>query len=276
MPRVLFALILVPLLPTLVVARGWSDDPIWHDGLVEKATYSASRVIYGQPRAYTAVFFTNKEQHDPVTLTKASQAGDQNLEVWKFNQVEVIPTPNYDYKFVTTAHHTVANLILTRLDASSQEFCGTSFKQYAARVTDRRSDSRSWDYFSFSYMPGEGRVTAVVRDRGDPGLIPFNSLPLWLRSFDFSSRAPVKFLLIPDQKSNRTTPHEPIEAEIRPVGEESGSHKLELHAGGKLVGTFWMSKDRGHVMSRYQGADGQAYQLQGVERVDYWTIRHDG
>ena len=267
----LFVVVLIASGSTLL-AGDWANDPAWHDGLVEKATYSATRVIYGKPRPYTAVFFTNKEQHDLQTQTKAT-GSDQTIEVWKFNQVEVVPTPNYDYKFVTTSHHTVQNLILTRLDCSSQEFCGTSFKQYLSRLTDVRSDSRSWEYFSFSYMPESGRVTAVVRDRGDPGLVPFNSLPLWLRNFDFSRSGPVRFLLLPDQKSNRATPYEPVEAEIRPAGEEGGSYKLELHAGGKPVGTFWMAKDRAQVMTRYRGADGQGYDLQKVERVDYWTIR---
>jgi hypothetical protein len=272
MLRAILSAVLLITTPAMLRADGWADDPVWHDGLVEKATYAASRVIYGKPRAFQAVFLTNKEQHDLKTQTKASQSGE-TIEVWKFNQVEVVPTPNYDYKFVTTAHHTVQNLILTRLDCSSQEFCGTSFKQYVSRVADPRSDSRSWDYFSFSYMPEAGRTTAVVRDRGDPGLVPFNSLPLWLRNFDFARRAPLKFLLLPDQKSNRATPHEPIDAEIRPAGEEGGSYKLELHAAGKLIGTFWMAKDRLHVMTKYQGADGQTCELQKVERVDYWTIK---
>jgi hypothetical protein len=34
-----------------------------------------------------------------------------------------------------------------------------------------------------------------------------------------------------------------------------------------------MASDRLHVMTRYRGADGQTYDLQKLERVDYWTIR---
>ncbi len=255
-------------------AGAWANDPVWHDGLVEKAVYSASRVVYDKPRAYEAIFFTNKEQHDTRTLTKADKSGD-TLEVWKLNQVEVIPTPNYDYKYVTTAHHTAAGLILTRLDCGSQEFCGTSFKLYQSRLTDVRSDSRSWDYFGFSYMPEAGRVSAVVRDRGGRGLVPFNSLPLWLRDFDFAKREPVKFLMLPDQKSNRATAHEPVQAEVRYAGEEADAHKLELHVAGKLVGTYWMAKDpaKRHIMLKYRGADGQQYDMKSVERVNYWTIK---
>ena len=253
-------------------ASSWSNDPIWHDGLAEKAVYSASRVVYGKPRTYEAVFFTNKEQHDPKTWTKAEKVTN-TVEVWKFNQIEVIPTPNYDYKYVTTAHLGVNDWRLTRLDCSSQEFCGTAFKQYLRRVGGDAFDLL--DYFGFSYMPEAGRVQGQVRenyfvDRN----VAFNSLPLWLRDFDFAKHATVGFSMLPDQKSNRATPHEPVVAEVRYAGEDGDAHKLELHVAGKLAGTYWMAKDaaRRHVMLKYRGVDGQQYDLKSVERVNYWTI----
>ena len=65
-----------------------------------------------------------------------------------------------------------------------------------------------------------------------------------------------------------------IAAEVRYGGEEADAHKLELHVGGKIAGTYWMAKDprRLHVMTKYRGADGQAYDLKSVERVNYWTV----
>src|SRR5688572_30221056 len=135
----LLALVVLVAMADVTAAQAWSDDPIWHDGLVEKAVYTASRVVYEKPRAYEAIFFTNKEQHDRRTWTKADKSRD-TVEVWKHNQVEVIPTPNYDYKYVTTAHLVVNDLTLTRLDCSSQEFCGTSFKQYQLTSDNKRHD----------------------------------------------------------------------------------------------------------------------------------------
>ena len=81
--------------------------------------------------------------------------------------------------------------------------------------------------------------------------------------------------MLPDQKSNRPTPHEPAEARVSHAGEEGDSHKLQLHVQGKLVGTFWMARDsaRLHVMTKYRGADGQQYDLKSVERVNYWTVK---
>src|SRR5690554_3368190 len=135
------------LMVNTVLAESWKTDPTWHDGLVEKATYDAKRVIYGRARSYEAVVFTNKEQHDKNTLTKSDKSTD-TVEVFKHNHIEVVPTPNYDYKFATTSHLAVDDLRLTRLDASSQEFCGTSFKQYLL-------NGSALNYWAFSYFPEE-------------------------------------------------------------------------------------------------------------------------
>lgn len=251
-------------------ADEWKSDPIWHDGLVEKAVYRASRVVYGAPRMYQMIAFTNKEQHDRKTLTKADKSND-TIEVFKHNQIEVIPTPNYDYKYETTSHLAVDDLELTRLDCSSQEFCGTSFKQFL------RTAPGKWDYWSFSYMPEAGRQQGSVSQLDRP-VVAADSLPLFLRDYDFANRQPMKIALLPDQTSNRPTASEWVNAGIRYAGEEDGAYKLEVFTdtGGAptLIGTYWMAKDRLHVMIRYLSADGQqSYELTDLSRVNYWTIQ---
>jgi hypothetical protein len=261
------------LLPPITRADDWKSDPIWHDGLVEKAVYSASRTVYGKPRPYTAIFFTNKEQHDAATLTKADKA-KETIEVWKHNQVEDIPTPNYTYHYLTTSHLTVDRLELTRLDCSSQEFCGTSFKQYLAKP--QRSGGGwtfdHWDYWSFSYMPEAGRRAATVT-KSDRPVVAESSLPIYLREFDFAAKAEVTISLLPSQKSNRATPAEPIAATLHYAGEENGTHKVELVVEKAVRATYWMAADRLHVMVTYSGPEGQTYELKEVSRVNYWTIK---
>jgi hypothetical protein len=248
--------------------KTFGDDPVWHDGLVEKAVYTASRVVYDKPRAYEAVFFTNKEQHDRATWTKADKSRDA-VEVWKHNQVEVIPTPNYDYKYVTTAHLSVDAMSLTRLDCTSQEFCGTSFKQFI-RKAGQRTAERTLQYWGFSYMPEAGRVAAEVS--GD--VVAVDALPLWLRNYPWGAPS-VKVQLIRSQKSNRPTDHKPVAGGVSYVGEEGDAYKLELKLDGQTAGTYWMAKDpaRGHIMLKYRGADGQQYDLKSVERMNYWTVK---
>ncbi len=214
--------------PLFARADGWKSDPVWHDGLVEKAVYSANRTVYGKPRAYTAIFFTNKEQHDALTLTKADKS-KETIEVWKHNQVEDIPTPNYTYHYVTTSHLSVDRLELTRMDCSSQEFCGTSFKQYLAKPKKSASGwvFDNWDYCSFSYMPEAGRRAATVTKTDRP-VVAENSLPIYLREFDFAGKGEAAIAMLPSQKSNRATAAEPIAATLRYGGEENGAHKVEL------------------------------------------------
>ncbi len=251
--------------PSPLRASGdWATDSTWHDGLVEKATYEAEKVIYGKPRQYEATFLTNKERHDPATWTKSLDGS--GVEVWKHNQIEVVPTPNYDYKFETTTHATVDDLSLTRLDAASQEWCGTTFHQYLSA-----DDAGTLDYFAFSYMPEQGRQSATVSGGGE-AVVGFNSLPLVLRGYDFEGRSDLKLRLLPDQKSNKLVDHEPVAATVAFAGETEQGFRLTLASGGSEIGTFEFARDRQHVMLSYEGVNGDRYRLTGLDRVNYWTI----
>lgn len=270
----------VLLLASTTLADNWKTDSTWHDGLVEKAVYSASRPIYGKDRKYEAIIFTNKEQHDLATLTK-SEESKNTVEVFKHNHIEVIPTPNYDYKFATTSHFTVDKLELTRLDSTSQEFCGTSFKQFT-----HQPGAQKVDYWAFSYMPENGRVQQTFDLRGNEPTLPQDGLPLTLRDYDFSSRPNFRFWLLPTQKITRNAAYLPVAAEVRYAGEDGDSHKLEVHTfaptkmagsawdqGSKLLATYWFAKDQLHVMTRAKFEDGQTYRLKSLDRVNYWTIK---
>ncbi len=252
-----------PLLP----AGEWAEDSAWGDGLVEKATYDATRVIYGRSREYEATFLTNRETHDPDTWTK-SLSGTGTL-VWKHNQIEVMPTPNYDYKHVTTSHLTADDLTLTRLDATSQEWCGTSFHQFI-KLPETRGRT-GWDFFGFSYMPEAGRQSATVESVSLKTL-PFNSLPLALRGYDFEAKQDFRFQMLPEQRSNRATDPQPVDAVIEYAAATDEGHQLDLVVDGKLYGSFVFATDRRHVMISYDGVDGQTYELADLDRVNYWTI----
>lgn len=258
--------VLVALFVLAGTAHGesWRTDGQWYDGLVEKAVYDARRTIYGRPRSYELIIFTNKEQHDLKTMTKSDKS-TETVEVFKHNHIEVIPTPNYDYKYTTTSHLTVDGLHLTRLDCSSQEFCGTSFKQYQA--TGKPGES-ALSYWAFSYMPEAGRKEATI---AAADVVAEDSLPLYLRDFPFTAGGEKPIQLLPSQKDNKHTPHEPVAATVRSAGEEDGSYKLELVVDGQVRGTYWFARDRLHVMTKYTGPNGQEFVLKDLSRVDYWT-----
>ena len=80
-------------------------------------------------------------------------------------------------------------------------------------------------------------------------------------------------MLLPSQKSNRATPAEGMAATLRNAGEQNGAYKVELVVEKAVRATYWMAKDRLHVMVKYAGPDGQTYELKEVARVNYWTIK---
>jgi hypothetical protein len=122
-------------------------------------------------------------------------------------------------------------------------------------------------------MPEAGRVETKYSE-GDGPIVAGDSLPLFLRDYDFAARRAMPISLLPSQKSNRPTGSEPVNAVIHFVGEEADSYRLELRTNnGTVLGTYWMAKDRLHIMLRYEGFDGQRYELKSIERVNYWTIR---
>ena len=91
---------LLAVVATSAVAEppSWRDDPAWSDGKAEWALYDASRVIYGEPRAYEATIFTNTQHMDPATATKSSDwRTDGAIPVFKHNVSEIVPTDTVKY-----------------------------------------------------------------------------------------------------------------------------------------------------------------------------------
>lgn len=276
--------------PTL---PAWRTDPVWLDGLAEKATYRASRVIDGQARPYTAIFVTSKEQHDRNTWTRAVKS-EKTLAVFKLHQIEDIPTPNSTQHFVTTSHFTAeaqrdnngdittTDMLLTRFDQSAQDVEGTSFRQLMP-VYDRPGPNYALQ--TFSYMPEAGRAAEDLNIARGRRLVPEDSLPLLLRDFPFEDpKAEWKLDLLPTQKSNRPAPTSTVQATVKSAGMDNGAFRLELRLAGKPAGnpknppppappnvTLWFAPDRLHVLVRYEAADKQTYELQSVERTEYGT-----
>jgi hypothetical protein len=136
-----------------------------------------------------------------------------------------------------------------------------------------RTAKPMWEYFGFSYMPEAGRVQSTIPGSSVP-TVAFNSLPLWLRGFDPSKETDRRFRMLPDQKSNRQTGEQPVEAQVKLASAGDDQYVLTLHAGGAEVGEFVFARDRQKVMLAYRQKDGRlAYTLKSVKRTDYWTIR---
>jgi len=253
-------------------ASGWRTASTWDDGRAEYATYASTRVIYGRQREYETVMIVATQHMDPDTTTKAVewQAPD-TVPVFKFNVREVVPTENYDYKFLTTAFVRRDDLSPFKLAMSSQEDCGTTYKRLAL-------ETGSGDLVGqqFVYFPGAG--PRDVRIAG-PDLPPLaDALPVVLRSFPFAAAeagdAPRRYRtrLVPDQTAARTTSMTPIPVEIGFGGRETvdvpmGSIEAyridvtpEARGSGPLM-RFWFAAEGDdpwlHLLVRYEDSMGQ-------------------
>lgn len=248
----------------------WRTDPVWYDGQAEIAIYDATRNVYGQPRAYTATFMTNKERMSPQTMTKS--ASDEGVEVFKFHQREDIPTDAYTYHYSTMCYlGTGDDLPAMKLDMGSQEDCGATMKRMV-----RVGDHLRWN--QYSYFPGEGVREVAVAAAGD--IVLADALPLVLRGYPFDDPRTLTLRIIPDQTTNKWSPVEPTPATVSYTGRET----LDLPIGptpahhvrvtGKAIGTldYWFAADPAtqHAMVAFEGPGGQTYRLRRLQRDAYW------
>lgn len=272
----IIGLIAVLIAPALC-AGSWKDDPIWYDGKAEYAVYAASRSIYGVARNYDAVIITNKQQMDPGATTKAADWRDPDtVEVFKHNVSEIIPTENYDYRFLTTSFVRTDDLSPFKLVMSSQEDCGSSYKQITS--VDRR-----WQALSHVYFPDAGETRA--NGRRDRDYQQQDNLSLVLRDYPFEAdeHPEMKLSLVPDLTHARSTILRPIPATVHYGGKETldlpiGSteaYRLDVRSDDPgATATYWFAADSGpeklNILVKYNGPNGVSYELKHLTRWSYW------
>lgn len=248
----------------------WRTDRAWYDGLAEKCTYQATRTIYGAPRSYTAIAYTNKENVDPKTTCKSED--DRGVESFKHHWSERVPTERYDYDFSTMSYVEVDGMRPFKLQAATQEDCGASFKELVR-------DGKRYRWLDSVYFPGGG----IREGRCDGDAIPFDALTVWLRDFDFEAKKDVAVSVLPMQKDTHRVPFEPVARTVRFVGTSDVSvpfgkvraHELALvDPAGTTEARYWFAADAAapllHVLVKFSGPQGIAYELATHERTAYW------
>jgi hypothetical protein len=257
----------------LLAAPGtWRADPVWYDGLAEKCTYRATRTVYGVERTYTARAYTDKERADPKSTVKTE--GEDWVLVFKHHWSEVVPTEHYDYRFSTMSYARADDLAPFKLTASTQDDCGSSFKE-AWR------DGGRLRWFESVYFPGGGRREGSIELRKDTVL--FDALTLTLRDYPFDAPRELARRVVPSQKDVHRVSFEPEERTVRyagtsvesvPIG-EIPCHRLELVKPDGVVEARFSFAAEGsapwlHVLVRYDGPQGITYRLESMERTAYW------
>ncbi|NQY92437.1 MAG: hypothetical protein HRT46_12395, partial [Deltaproteobacteria bacterium] len=274
-------MLLIVAATTTAQHSSWRADPSWSNGKAEWAQYAATRVIYGEPRTYAAPIFTTPQHMDPATTTKSGNAGaDGAIPVFKHNISEIVPTENYDYRFLTTCFLDRNTLDVYKLVISTQDDCGSTYKQFV--IDDGRVNSTSHCYF-----PGAGTTDQSYRRPGEPRNFTFHdALTLRLRDYPFDAdpKPEMKLKLVEDQTNIKDSKPRPEEATVRYVGRERitvpyGSietHHLQVeHApvGGASASDYWFAAepDMRNVLVRYEGPFGVKYALKRLGWWAYWA-----
>jgi hypothetical protein len=247
----------------------WRASELWRDGKAEKCVYAATRVIYGEPRSYRAIAYTNVEHYDASTTTKSSGGG---REVFKHHWSESVPTENYDYHFSTCTYSDVNSLAAVKLTAGTQEDCGASFKQ----VWLAGSEFVYWDSV---YFPGAGVRSGTLGAASDVHFV--DELALLLRDYDFAARPSFELNVVRSQKSTRQVPFEPVVAQITYVAQESlelgvgslDAHHLRARIAGETFDYWFAAQAQApwmHVLVRHEDSSGVRFELVEMQRTAYW------
>ena len=254
-------------------ARAWAAGKLWDDGLAEVAEYRAERVIYGAARPHRATLIVVKEDFDTDLYVKAdSSAGRELATVLKLNWQAQIPTPNYDYHFLTSVFVRRADVReVVKLSSSSQEWCGTSFHLLKGWTDPPQLETHS-------YFEGEGeRTFPLTLNEGD---LLDDQLALSLRALPFAAGFKLAARVLDSRRSNRARPPEWQTAIIRVAGIETvpggargsvAGWKVEV-ARGTAVDRSWFEAQYPNRLLRFASDRGESLELIGAERRAYWKL----
>lgn len=257
--------------PWTTTSNSWRTDAAWYDGLAEKCVYEATRTIYGTERQYLATAYTNKQWMDPKTTTKANEA--KGVEVFKHHWSERIETENYDYDFSTASFTRCDDLAPFKLAVSTQEDCGTSFKQVW-----REGGEAHW--MESVYFPDGGLRQGTL---ASAAFQPTDALTLILRDFPFGETDAIPLSVLASQKDTHRVSFEFASREVRSLGTETlelpagkvGAEHLQLvDEGGRVLADYWFASETAapwlHALVQYRDATGVSYKLASLERTAYW------
>ena len=259
----------------LPIDASWSRAAAWNDGRAEVARYEAHRMVYGSDRTFEAVLITVKEEFDKALGVKADPPyeGKSLTTVLKLNVIGRIQTENYPYNYMTSVFVSRDDpRVLVKLSQSSQEWCGTTFKEVV-----------TWDgppHMNFnSYFDGQADGRHPVALEG--GALLEEQLLLVLRAADLKSGQRYSFLLFDSLVTNSVKLPTAAPAEAVLAGEETldteagpfATRRIEIRSPSDATPrlTVWIEDEVRRALVKLKAADGRSLLLKEISRRDYWS-----
>lgn len=249
----------------------FADLPYWDDGLAEMCYYDATDRIYGSPRQYTRTMLMNREWIDPATMVKAVGGEMAGMTpVFKITIAEEIPTENYNYRYLVSQYLRRSDLRFEKLATSSQEWCGTTFKQL-------RRGAESLTLKGFSYFEGEGDREWKLP--ADQDVYPSEALYALARQVA-STQSPCTVQVLAPLRSTHLQAPELTSMTLSPA---AATRRVKVPAGAfearvmtlkhndQLMAEFVVAAQPPYLLLRYDGRDnGLSFELRAVEKRAYW------
>ena len=251
----------------------FSRSDLWDDGLAELSYYDAVDTIYGKPRKYTCVMLLNREWLLPYQRVKAERPDPAagHIPVLKLNVAEQIPTENYNYRRLTTLFLNRESMLPEKLAATSQEWCGSTFRQFQWNSGQVRI--RGFGYFEDE---GEKEWTVTSEAEGVP-IYPEEALFVLARAA-VAMQKDLRIHVLPSARSNRLVEPKlrraaltvaPDSRRVRvPIGSVDG--RLVTAQLGDVTWQFDVETAPPHRLLRASTPPGREMSLRFVERRAYW------
>ncbi|HZI92951.1 MAG TPA: hypothetical protein VFE84_01805, partial [Patescibacteria group bacterium] len=257
----------------LPIDRAWSGSRVWDDGLAEVAHYDSHRLVYAEDRTFETILITVKEDFDRARAVKADPPyeGRDLMTVLKLNIISRIDTQNYPYFYM-------ASLFVRRDDprqvvklaASSQEWCGTTFRELVTWDGPPRLETHS--YFD---AQGDGKAAIELGD----GVLLEEQLLLLARAADLRPGQEYRLRVYDSQIGNSTGPPalHPMVAtlsgeeslvtpagtfmadrlEVRPAPPASGQGSARAASTISTM-VFWIRKGGERALLKFTSTDGRS------------------
>lgn len=263
--------------PQAAYPRAFAGLSLWDDGLSEMSYYDAVDALYAEPRHYTRVMLLNREWLNPRQRVKAERpttqaadgGGQADIPVFKLNIIEEIPTPNYNYRYMVTVFLNRDSFRPEKLAATSQEWCGTTFKQLQWLADGLRV--RGFSYF-------EGEADRVWTLPADPVAYPKEGVFLLARAAVASGQGLDLHLLPPMRSTHLVAPaaqpakltiaSEPRSVRV-PFGRFEGRTVVLSDAGGSELARYVVEAVPPYRLLSHMSGD-LKLSLRFVERRAYW------
>lgn len=278
-PLLLAAALTLPAPPPagLPIDPAFAASPVWDDGKAEVAHYEAHRVVYGIDRSFETTLITVKEEFDARTAVKADEPyeGRTLTTVLKLNIVSRIPTTNYPYDYLTSIFVRRDDpRVLVKAAGSSQEWCGTTFKEVV-----------TWDgpprLLFHSYFDGQADGSHPIEL--DTGRLLEDQLLLVMRAVAPPSGEGT-LVAVHESLISNAVPRAPAarllslvnageETVLTPAGRFETT-RYDLRDGTAKAGavlSYWIEKASRRALVRFTAADGRSLLLKEITRRDYWS-----